>query len=111
MAAEEPGHGFDFERFKRQTENPNRALSFLDTIHDKLAAHEALAPDEQAYIDESQELDRIDPLFKVERFIEGQFQNLDSGKATSQEVQKRIFDFMDMQRTVLRMLREIDQSR
>ncbi|MEO9697235.1 MAG: hypothetical protein ABJO09_00075 [Hyphomicrobiales bacterium] len=111
MATEEPGHDFDFERFKHQTENPNRALGFLDTIRDKLAAHEALSPDEQAYIDETQELDRIDPLFKVERFIEGQFKDLDSGRATSQEVQKRIFDFMDMQRTMLRMLREIDQTR
>ncbi len=110
MAAEEPGHEFDFERFKQQTENPNRALKFLDTIRDKLAAHEALTPDEQAYVDESQELDRIDPLFKVERFIKGQFEDLDSGRATSQEIQTRILDFMDMQRTVLRMLRETDAS-
>lgn len=109
MTEEEPEHKFDFERFKLQTESPSKALVFLDAIRDKLAAHEALAPDEQAYIDETQELDRIDPLFKVERFIEGQFQDLDGGRATSKEVQTRIFDFMDMQRTILRMLKEIDQ--
>ena len=76
-----------------------------------MAAHEALTPDEQAYIDESQEVDRVDPMLKVERFIDGQFSDLEAGRATQHEVKTRIFDFLDMHCTVLRMLRENDQRR
>ena len=50
-------------------------------------------------------------MLKVEQFIDGQFRDLEAGRATQNEIKTRIFEFLDIQRTVLKMLRETEQNR
>lgn len=111
IAEQEPGRRFDLDRFKHDTENPNRALEFLDTIRAKLAAHAALSDNERAYIEESKELDRVDPLFRVEQIVNDYFDLMESGAISPQAARSKLLEFIDMHRTVLRLLNEQERRK
>lgn len=90
----------------RNAENPDKAREYLDAIRAKLEAHTALSDSERAYIEESQELDRIDPLFRVEQSVKLYFDLIESGTIGTQEARSKLLEFIDMHRTVLRLLNE-----
>jgi len=72
----------------------------LREIYAKLAAHEALKPDEQAYLDELNEADKADPFVSVIGSVNTAFDTLELGGMTPAETRAAILEVLEIQQRI-----------